>query len=312
MSDEKNEESKKVLKTVGQYDKDKSKDNDKGKGLLVPQEKYLEAGCHIGTKFKTGSMRDFIYRRRKDRLFVMDISKIDKQIRKAAELMAKYDPQDITITAVRMYAGAAGAKMSLILGTKLIPKRFVPGTFTNPNIKYFREPKLLLVCDPRAEGEAVREAKMMKIPVIGLCDTENETKNIDVVVPCNNKGKRSLALIFYILTREYMMKKGMISSYSEFKYRPRDFENLDSLNEYKKHEEEIEHINAEVDQSSQVPIQKEQQEQQGPQEQTPTEKTENEKNKVVVAVNSEEGKESSGQSPNEQEQDKDEDKNKKD
>lgn len=216
---------------------EKSEKEKKKMGLLIPQERYLEAGCHIGTKFKTGSMRPFIYRRRKDRLYVMDISKIDEQLRKAADFISKFDPEDIVITAVRTYASAAAAKMSLILGTKLIPKRFIPGTFTNPNMKYFLEPKLLFVCDPRAEAEAIREANMMKIPVVALCDTENDTRGIDVVIPCNNKGRRSLSLIFYLLTREYMMKRGMISSYSEFKYRPRDFEDLGAIQEYLEMEE---------------------------------------------------------------------------
>jgi len=202
------------------------------RGLLAPREKYLEAGCHIGTKFKTGSMKDFIYKRRKDRLFVMNISKIDEQIRKAAELLAQYEPNEIIIVAVRTYAIAAGAKTSLILGTTLIPNRFIPGTFTNPQIKYFAEPKIVFVCDPKAEAKAICEANMMKIPVISLCDTENIVKGIDVVIPCNNKGKRSLALIFYLLTREYMMKKGMIKSYSEFTYKSRDFENTETIDEY--------------------------------------------------------------------------------
>ena len=104
-------------------------------------------------------------------------------------------------------------------------------------MKYFLEPKLLFVCDPRAEAEAIREANMMKIPVVALCDTENDTRGIDIVIPCNNKGRRSLSLIFYILTREYMMKRGMISSYSEFKYRPRDFEDLGAIQEYLEMEE---------------------------------------------------------------------------
>ncbi|MCC7570098.1 30S ribosomal protein S2 [Candidatus Micrarchaeota archaeon] len=206
--------------------------NETKSNLLLPQEKYLEAGCHIGTKFKNGSMKEFIYRRRRDRLFVMDISKIDEQLRKAAEKLAEYEPKDIVVTAVRAYANAASSKMSLILGTKVISKRFIPGSFTNTQIKYFVEPEILLVCDPKAEAEAIREANIMKVPVISLADTENDTKGIDVVIPCNNKGKRSLALVFYILTREYMMKKGMIKTYSDFKYKPRDFEDLDAVSEY--------------------------------------------------------------------------------
>ena len=184
--------------------------------FLIKQETYLEAGIHIGTKIKLIDMTSFIYRMRNDGLYVLDLRKIDERIRMAGKMLAKYEPNEILIVASRTYSGNAASVFAAQTGIKLFQGRFIPGILTNVGRDDFIEPKMILVCDPKGERQAVIEAGKMGIATIGLCDTDNTTMFIDWVVPCNNKGRRSLALIFYLLTREYLMGKGKIASYDEF------------------------------------------------------------------------------------------------
>ncbi|MEM4554739.1 MAG: 30S ribosomal protein S2 [Candidatus Anstonellaceae archaeon] len=184
--------------------------------LLIKQEAYLEAGIHIGTKLKTVDMRQFIYKMRNDGLYVLDLRKIDERLRLAAKMLGRYEPEEILVVASRTYSGNAASVFSALTGIKVFQGRFIPGLFTNVAREDFVEPKLLLVCDPKGEKQAVIEAGKVGIPIIGLCDTDNVTMFIDWVVPCNNKGRRSLALIFYLLAREYLMAKNKIGSYDEF------------------------------------------------------------------------------------------------
>jgi len=183
---------------------------------LIKQETYLEAGIHIGTKLKVIDMNSFIYRMRNDGLYVLDLRKIDERIRQAGKMLAQYAPEEILVVASRTYSGNAASVFSQQTGIKVYQGRFIPGILTNVNRGDFTEPKLLLICDPKGERQAVVEAGKMGIPTIGLCDTDNTTMYIDLVVPCNNKGRRSLALLFYLFTREYMMGRNKIASYDEF------------------------------------------------------------------------------------------------
>jgi small subunit ribosomal protein S2 len=195
-------------------------------GLPLKQEVFLEAGVHIGTKIRTSDMREFIFKRRDDGLYILDLRKSAERLMAAAKLLAKYKPEEITIVASRVYSSNPANKFAALTGVNLIRGRFVPGTMTNMTCKGFLEPKIILVCDPKGEREAVSESAKNGVPVISLCDTDNETKFIDLVVPINNKGKRSLALIFYILSRELMLAQGKIKSYDEFTYDLGYFEQL--------------------------------------------------------------------------------------
>ena len=187
-------------------------------GLLVKQETYLEAGIHIGTKIRTHDMRGFVFKRRDDGLFILDLRKADQRLLRAAKLLAKFKPEDVLVVASRAYSSTPASKFAKLTGIALSKGRFVPGTMTNLSYKHFTEPKILFVCDPKGERQAIAEAATNGVPVIALCDTDNETKFIDLVVPVNNKGKRSLALIFYIMAREIMLAHGKITSYEDFKH----------------------------------------------------------------------------------------------
>ena len=184
--------------------------------FLIKQEAYLEAGIHIGTKLKVVDMNQFIYRMRNDGLFVLDLRKIDERIRTAGKLLSQYAPEEILVVASRTYSGNAASVFSQQTGIRIFQGRFIPGILTNVSRSDFVEPKLLLICDPKGEHQAVVEAGKMGITTIGLCDSDNSTSFIDWVVPCNNKGRRSLALIFYLLSREYLMGRNRIASYDEF------------------------------------------------------------------------------------------------
>ena len=208
-------------------------------GFPVKQEILLEAGVHIGTKIKTNDMTPYVFKKRDDGLFILDLRKISERLMAAAKLLSKYKPEDITIVASRVYSSNPAAKFAQLAGTNIIKGRFVPGTMTNMTCASFTEPKLIFVCDPKGEREAIVESAKNGVPVIALCDTDNETKFIDLVVPINNKGKKSLALIFYILSREMMLVQGKISSYEEFTYDLNFFEHT-LVEEAKKPKEEVE------------------------------------------------------------------------
>jgi len=202
-------------------------------GMPVKQEVFLESGVHIGTKIRTNDMRGYIFKRRDDGLYILDLRKSAERLMDAAKMLAKYKPEDVWVVASRVYSSNPASKFAELTGVNIVKGRFVPGTMTNMNIKRFTEPKILFVCDPKGEHEAIAESAKNGVPVIALCDTDNDTKFIDLVIPINNKGKRSLALIFYILSRELMMAQGRIKSYEEFTHDINFFEQL-VLDEEKK------------------------------------------------------------------------------
>lgn len=192
--------------------------------MLTDQTEYLEVGIHIGTKTKTPGMKKFIYKIREDGLYLLDISTIDSRIRDAVKLLAMYDPKNIVVTASRVYAMAAASKFAEIIGAKFLKGRVMPGIMTNPNRKDFIEPSIILISDTRNERQAIREASKIDIPVIALSDTDNWVKFVDLIIPCNNRGRRSLALIYFLLAREFLKEKGIIKSSGEFNYKISDFE----------------------------------------------------------------------------------------
>jgi len=178
--------------------------------LLLPQDILLSAGVHIGTKIKTRDMEPFIYKVRGDGLFVLDIKKIDERIRIAAKFLSRYDPPKIAATAVRLYAREPVAKFCEFTKATPILGRFIPGLFLNPLYPGRIEPDVVLVSDPRADAQAIREAVKIGIPIVALCSTDNDFTNIDLVIPTNNKGRRALAVIYWLLARQILRERGEI------------------------------------------------------------------------------------------------------
>ncbi len=192
--------------------------------FLIPQEKYLEAGAHIGTKTKHGSMREFIYKARDDGLHVLDLKKMDERIRLAARFLAKYDNDKIAVVGSKDNAQKPIAKFCEILGAQALNGRFTPGRFTNPSRFDFVEPGVVLVTDPGVDRQAVKEAFEVHVPILSLCDTNNSTRFIELCIPVNNKGRKSIALMYWLLAREILRAEGKIEKDEDYPYTPQDFE----------------------------------------------------------------------------------------
>jgi small subunit ribosomal protein S2 len=192
--------------------------------LLSNQNDYLSAGIHIGTKMKSPGMKRFIYKVRNDGLYRLDIKTIDSRLKIAAKMIARYNHDEIVITASRLYAIAAAERFAEIIKAKFIKGRVTPGVFTNPNREDFMEPKVILISDSRNEKQAVKEASKVNMPIVAISDTDNSTKFVDLIIPANNRGRKSLAFIYYVLSREVLKVRGEITADQEFRYSPQDFE----------------------------------------------------------------------------------------
>jgi small subunit ribosomal protein S2 len=192
--------------------------------MMVSEEIYMTSGVHIGTRQKTADIKEFIYKVRNDGLYIIDVKKTDARIKAAAKFLAKYDPSKVLVVSVRQYGQKPVRKLGEATGIHVLDGRFQPGTLTNPNAKTFLEPEIILLTDPLADIQALHEAKNIGIPVLALCDTNNETKYIDYVIPTNNKGRRALALIYWLLARAILREQGKIQSDDDFKATVEDFE----------------------------------------------------------------------------------------
>ncbi|MCK4332668.1 MAG: 30S ribosomal protein S2 [Thermoplasmatales archaeon] len=192
--------------------------------MLVSEETYMTSGVHIGTRQKTSDIKDFIYKVRNDGLYIIDVKKTDERIKNAAKFLAKYDPSKILAVSVRQYGQKPIKKLGEFTGMQVLEGRFRPGILTNPNSKDFFEPEIILLTDPLADIQALHEAENIGIPVVALCDTNNETRYVDLVIPTNNKGRRALALIYWLLTKEILKEQGKIKSDEEFTAAVEDFE----------------------------------------------------------------------------------------
>lgn len=192
--------------------------------LLLPQDVLLSAGIHIGTRMKTKDMNQFIYRVRPDGLFVLDVKKTDERIRIAAKFLSRFEPTKIAVVAARLYARYPAKKFCETTKATPIAGRFVPGRFSNPLYPNHLEPAVIIVSDPKADAEAVSEAGIMGIPVIALCSTDNEFSSVDLVIPTNNKGRRALAVIYWLLARQVLREKGELAPDKDMNLTIDDFE----------------------------------------------------------------------------------------
>ena len=109
-------------------------------------------------------------------------------------------------------------------GASGIIGRFMPGTFTNPSLESYMEPQVVIVTDPQADQQAVLEATRAGVPVVAIANSDNVTSNVDLVIPANNRGRKALANVYWLLTREVLKKQGKIKSDSEMKISIDDFE----------------------------------------------------------------------------------------
>ncbi len=178
--------------------------------LLLPRDTLLSAGIHIGTRMKTLDMEPFIYRVRPDGLFVLDVKKTDDRIRVTAKFLSRYEPSKVAIAATRLYAHEPVKMFCKLTGATPLIGRFIPGQLSNPQYKNRVDPEVIVVSDPRADAQAVKEASKVGIPIVALCSTDNEFAGVDLVIPTNNKGRRALAVIFWLLARQVLRERGEI------------------------------------------------------------------------------------------------------
>lgn len=208
MSDENRESEEEVKTSPDQIDGEEEKIEGE---FLLPIDSLLSAGIHIGTRVKTKDMAPFIYRVRPDGLFVLDAKKTDERIRIAAKFISRFDSKRVVVISSRLYGRTPVQKFCEVTGCIPIMGRFLPGLFTNPSHSDHIEAELLVVTDPKADWQAVSEASSVGIPVVALCDTDNDFRDVDLVIPINNKGRRSLATVYWLLAREVLKARGEIS-----------------------------------------------------------------------------------------------------
>ena len=192
--------------------------------LLLPIDTLLSAGIHIGTRIKTKDMEPFIFRVRPDGLFVLDVKKTDERIRAAAKFIAQFEPSRVIATSARLYGRVPVKKFCEITRATLILGRFMPGLFSNPSYSGYVEPQVIIVTDPKADKQAVSEASVVGVPVVALCDTDNMFADIDFAIPTNNKGRRALATVYWLLARQVLRERGELPQDGDLSVSIDDFE----------------------------------------------------------------------------------------
>ena len=192
--------------------------------LLLSQDTMLSAGIHIGTRMKTKDMDPFIYRVRADGLFVLDVQKTDERIRVAAKFLARFESSKIAAVAARLYGRSPVEKFCEVVGATPLLGRFIPGLLSNPLYPNRIEPGVIMVSDPKADVQAVKEASSVGIPVVALCSTDNDFAYVDLAIPTNNKGRRALAVIYWLLARQILRERGEIPPDGDISQSIDDFE----------------------------------------------------------------------------------------
>jgi len=176
--------------------------------LLVSAEAYEESAVNIGTQQKSADMGRFIDRVREDGLYLLDIHTTDARIRSIAAFLNTFDAPSIMVVSARQYGQRPARKFAESVGAHSAVGRFIPGSLTNPALRSYIEPDVLFVTDPAADQQALREAVATGLPIVGIVDANNHLRNVDVALPANNKGRRSLALIYWLLAREVLKVRG--------------------------------------------------------------------------------------------------------
>jgi small subunit ribosomal protein S2 len=202
-------------------EQDLVQDHQEGDNL---EKMILATGIRVGTPVKTKFMTPFIVRANPEGLYILDISKTLSRIDVAAKFISRADIARVAITSAREYGKTPVQKFCELTGAMSILGRFMPGTFTNPSLPDYMEPEVVVVTDPQADQQAVIEATRAGVPVIAISNSDNVTSKVDLVIPANNRGRKALATVYWLLAREVLKKQGKIKSDSGMPVSIDDFE----------------------------------------------------------------------------------------
>src|SRR5919108_849476 len=179
------------------------------------EKMILSTGIRVGTPVKTKFMSSFIVKANPEGLYILDISKTLARVDVAAKFIGRANISKVAVTSAREYGKTPVEKFCEVTGATSILGRFMPGTFTNPSLPNYMEPEIVVVTDPQADQQAVLEATRAGVPVIAIANSDNITSKVDLVIPANNRGRKALATVYWLLAREVLKKQGGIKSDSE-------------------------------------------------------------------------------------------------
>jgi len=182
------------------------------------KKKILSTGIRVGTEVKTKFMIPYIIQANPEGLYLFDLDITLNRIQTAARFIKKFDIEKVIVYSGRVYATTPIEKFCELTGAKKMLGRFMPGTLTNPSLPYYSEPLLIIISDPQVDAQAVTEATNAGIPVIGIANTDNVTSKLDLVIPANNRGRKALATVYWLLAREILQDS------ETMKYEIEDFE----------------------------------------------------------------------------------------
>ncbi len=188
------------------------------------KKKVLSTGIRVGTQVKTKFMTPFITKASPEGLYMLDLDITLEKIKTAAKFINRLGTDKLIVCSGRQYANTPIEKFCEMLGTSKLLGRFLPGTLTNPSLPYYIEPKLILISDPQVDEQAVTEATNAGIPIIGISNTDNITSKIDLVIPANNRGRKALATVYWLLVRQILIERGELKEDESMKYEIDDFE----------------------------------------------------------------------------------------
>ena len=188
------------------------------------KKKILTTGIRVGTQVKTKFMKPFITKASPEGLYMLDLDIILEKIQTAAKFINRLGADNLIVCSGRQYAETPVEKFCEILGSKKLLGRFMPGTLTNPTLPYYIEPKLVLISDPQVDEQAITEATNAGIPVVGIANTDNITSKLDIIIPANNRGRKALATVYWLLVRQILIERGELTESDPMKYEIDDFE----------------------------------------------------------------------------------------